>query len=110
MRHGFERLQTEAFIKRWEDKHFGGVIKHAQHFDGNEAHEADIILHPATNDCPAKIGVLGEFIADDDELQIGKLTLLFKLSLKRRKCLNDAQQVLMRADSPRIKKEGICDQ
>src|SRR4029077_14565031 len=107
MRHGLQGWQSESFVKRRKHKNLGGVVEDPQHFDGDEAEEAHVVLDAAADNSAPQVRVLGNFVADDDQFEAGILALFFQLSFERGKCLNDSYHILVRADAPRIKQERI---
>src|SRR5277367_4311175 len=54
--------------------------------------------------------MLREFVADNNQLEIGKLVLLFQFRLQRGKGLDNAHQILVRTDAARIKQKGVSHQ
>ena len=52
-------------------------------------------------------GCFDEFVADDDELQVGIHGLLLQFGLERGERLDDADDVLVRADASGVKQERI---
>src|SRR2546425_857979 len=52
----------------------------------------------------------GKVVSNDDQLQIAELVFFVKFGLQCRKSLNDAHQILMWTDPPRIEHKGIIHQ
>ena len=51
-----------------------------------------------------------EFVANNDELEIGIFIFFLQFRFERRECFNDSHNVFVRADSARIKQKGIGHQ
>ena len=49
----------------------------------------------------------GDFVANDDELQVVESAFLAQLALQRGKRLDDAHHILMRADASGIEQERV---
>jgi len=109
VRHGLERWQSKALVERWKNKNFGGIVKDAKYFYGHEAEEADVVLHSAANDGASKVGMLADFVSDDDELEIGVASVFSEFGLERGKRFDDARDVLVWTDAPSIKNERRVD-
>src|SRR5271157_481 len=109
VRHGLQWRQPEAFVERWEYEDLGEIVENAQYANRDEAEEANVVLHPALNHGAAQVGMLGKLIADDDELQVGVLAVLFQVALKSGEGFNDADHVLVRADASGVEQEWIVD-
>src|ERR1700676_3085798 len=107
MGHRFQWLQSESFVKRRKDKDFRRVVKHAQHFDGHESHKAYVVLHAVADHGAAKVGMLGKFIADDNELKVRKKRLLFQFRFECSEGLNDPHQILMRSNASCIEQKRV---
>ena len=54
--------------------------------------------------------MLAQFVANNDQLEAGKLPFLLERGFQRRKGFNDANHVLVWADTPGIKQEVLIDQ
>src|SRR5260370_36674719 len=109
MCHGFKRRQSKAFVQRWEDEHLGGIVENPQHFNRNKSQEAHIIVHSASNDGAAQIGMLRKLVANDDELQVGIEIMFLQFGLQCRESFNDPHQILVRADASCIEQKRIGD-
>ena len=83
MRHRLQWRQPEPFVKRGKDEYFGRVVKNPQNFNWDEAQEANIILHCALDHCAPQIGMTGEVVSDDDQLQVFRFPLFFEFSFQR---------------------------
>ena len=76
MRHRLQRRQAEAFVERRENENLGYIVENPQHVNRNKAQKAHIVLHSASDDRAAQVGMFGEFVPDDDQLQVRKFLLL----------------------------------
>ncbi len=109
MGHRLQRRQAEPFVQRRENKDLGGIVKSAQHFDGHKSQEAHIVLHAAADHRPPQVGIAGNVVSNDDELQIGICLVFFQLRLQRGEGFDHAHDILVRTDSSGIKQKGIRD-
>src|SRR5581483_5106378 len=109
MRHSFQRWKSEAFVERGKDENLGVVVENPKHFNRHEAQEAHVILHAAANHGASQIGVARQGIADNDQLQIWIDRVPRQLGLHGGKRFNDANEILVRADSPGIQEKRVSD-
>src|SRR5271166_4692438 len=108
MRHGFQRRQTESFIQRRKHEDLCLVVEDAQYLDGHKAEKADIVLHSALHHRTPQVGMFGNLIPDNDQLQVLELLFFGQLSLQSSKRLDDAHNVLVWADAACVEqKRGV---
>src|SRR5438270_571142 len=109
MGHGLKWRQAETLIQRREDENLGDVIENAERLDRNEAKKAHVVLHGTLDDSAPKIGVRGEVVTDDDQLEVREFAIFLQLALECGKCLDHAANVLVWANAPGVKQERIID-
>ena len=74
---------------------------------GTKPKKAHIVLHAAADHGPPQVGIAGNVVSNNDELQIREGLLFFQLRLQRGECFDHPHDVLVRADSSGIEQEGI---
>src|SRR5271165_886350 len=109
MRHGFERRQSEALVERRKNKNLRQIVKDAQHFDGDESQKAHVILHAAAHHGAPQVGIAGEIVANNDELEIGKNLVAFELRFERGEGFDHADDILVRTDAASVEQKWIRD-
>src|SRR5581483_9168746 len=109
MRHGFERREPESFVKRGKNEELGGVVEDAKNVDGNESEEAHVVLNAAADDGAAQVGMARDFVADDDQLEVGEEIFASEFGLQRGERLDDADEILVWADASGIEDERVGD-
>jgi hypothetical protein len=63
--HGFQRRETETFIKRGKSEGGGGAIKHTQRVRGDKSQKTNKSFDPARHHGTANTGILRQLIADN---------------------------------------------
>ena len=104
-RHGLERRQPEAFVERRKHEHAGESIQDRERAIGDEAEEPHVFVQLVPMDGVPQRRVLGDLVADDDELDLVELSA----PPEEVEGLDGALDVLVRLDVAGVEDERVVE-
>src|SRR6267143_3671673 len=105
--HGLKRRQAKAFVERREEEGARPRVEHPKDGMGHKAQKADILAQARAHYCPAQVRMLGERVADYQQLQAGELRMIAQFGLDYGKGFDQPREVFLRLDVAGIEHKRI---